>query len=183
LEEREERKELRREAYTLFLLKSLELYSFPKSTSREEVCSRLIKPTTQAYLGNVGLLTRPLTCGIFWPNTCSISRGKAQHCSRACGSDTILKSLEPYSFPKGTLREEVCSRLIKSTTHAYLGNVGLLTILGEGMVCTDVDNFKWVICMSAQAEEAKQEKEHDGKREGIEGRHFDEPICKIFSIV
>jgi hypothetical protein len=23
----------------------------------------LIKPTTQAYLGNVGLLTRPLTCG------------------------------------------------------------------------------------------------------------------------
>jgi hypothetical protein len=47
------------------LLKSLEPYSFPKGTSREEVCSRLIKLTTQAYLGNVGLLTRPLTCGIF----------------------------------------------------------------------------------------------------------------------
>jgi hypothetical protein len=46
-------------------LKSLEPYSFPKGTSREEICSRLIKPTTQAYLGNVGLLTRPLTCGIF----------------------------------------------------------------------------------------------------------------------
>jgi len=47
------------------LLKSLEPYSFPKGTSREEVCSRLIKPTTQANLDNVGLLTRPLMCGIF----------------------------------------------------------------------------------------------------------------------
>jgi hypothetical protein len=28
-----------------------------KGTLREEVCSRLIKPTTQAYLGNVELLT------------------------------------------------------------------------------------------------------------------------------
>jgi hypothetical protein len=109
------------------VLKSLEPYSFPKGTSREEVCSRLIKPTTQAYLGNVGLLTRPLTCGIFWPNTYSTSGGKVQHCPRACCSDTILKSLEPYSFPKGTSREEVCSRLIKPTTQAYLGNVGLLT--------------------------------------------------------
>jgi hypothetical protein len=71
------------------LLKSLEPYSFPKYTSREEVCSRLIKPTTQAYHGNVGLLTRPLTCGIFWPNTCSTSGGKAQHCPRACGFDTM----------------------------------------------------------------------------------------------
>jgi hypothetical protein len=42
---------------------------------------------------------------------------------------TLLKSLEPYSFPKGTSREEVCSRLIKPTTQAYLGNVGLLTNL------------------------------------------------------
>jgi hypothetical protein len=97
-------------------------------TSREKVCSRLIKPTTQAYLGNVRLLTRPITCGIFWPNTCSISGGKAQHCPRACSSDTILKSLEPYSFPKGTSKENVCSRLIKPTTQAYLGNVRLLTI-------------------------------------------------------
>jgi hypothetical protein len=111
----------------LSLLKSLEAYSFPKGTSREEVCSRLIKPTTYAYLDNVGLLTRPLTCDIFLPNTCSTSGVKAQHCSRACGSDTILKSLEPYSFPKDTSREEVCSRLIKPTTYAYLDNVGLLT--------------------------------------------------------
>jgi uncharacterized protein YozE (UPF0346 family) len=28
----------------------------------------------------------------------------------------LLKSLEPYSFPKGTSREDVCSRLIKPTT-------------------------------------------------------------------
>jgi hypothetical protein len=108
------------------LLKSLEPYSFPKGTSKEEVCSRLIKPTTQAYLGNVGLLTRPLTCGIFWPNTCSISGGKAQHCPRACGSDTMIKSIEHYSSTKGTLREEVCSRLIKPTTQIYLGQCGTL---------------------------------------------------------
>jgi hypothetical protein len=111
-----------------WLLKSLEPYSFPKGTSREEVYSRLIKPTTQTYLDNVGLLTRPLTCGIFWPNTCSTLGRKAQHCPRACGSDTILKSLEHYSFPKGTSREEVCSRPIKPTTQTYLGNVRLLTL-------------------------------------------------------
>jgi hypothetical protein len=46
------------------LLKSLEAYSFTKGTLREKVYSRLIKPTTQAYLGNVGLLTRPLICSI-----------------------------------------------------------------------------------------------------------------------
>jgi hypothetical protein len=40
--------------------------------------------------------------------------------------------------------------------------------------------------MSAQAEEAKHGKEHDGKREGIEQTHIDKPIssslqlCKIF---
>jgi len=34
--------------------------------------------------------------------------------------------------------------------------------------------------MSAQAEEAKQEKDHDGKREGIEGRHFDESIYNAY---
>jgi len=95
----------------------------------EDVCSMLIKPTTQAYLGNVRLLTRPLTCDIFWPNTCSTSGGKAQHCPRACGSETMITSIEPYSFPKGVLREEVCSRLIKPTTQTYLDNVGLLTHL------------------------------------------------------
>jgi hypothetical protein len=109
------------------MITSIEPYSFPKGTLKEEVCSRLIKPTTQAYIGNVGLLTRPLTCWIFWPNTCSTSGGKAQHCPRACGSDTMITSIEPYSFPKGTLKEEVCSRLIKPTTQAYIGNVGLLT--------------------------------------------------------
>jgi len=40
-----------------------ESYSSTKGTLREEVCSRLIKPTTQVYLGNVELLTHPLTCG------------------------------------------------------------------------------------------------------------------------
>jgi hypothetical protein len=39
----------------------------------------------------------------------------------------LLKSLEPYTFPKGTSREEVCSRLIKPTTQANRDNVGLLT--------------------------------------------------------
>jgi hypothetical protein len=47
----------------LFLIKSIEPYSSTKGTLREEICLRLIKPTTQVYLGNVGLLTRPLTCG------------------------------------------------------------------------------------------------------------------------
>jgi hypothetical protein len=48
------------------ILNSLELYLFSKGSSRKKVCSRLIKPTTQIYLGNIGLLTtrRP---GIFWP--------------------------------------------------------------------------------------------------------------------
>jgi len=39
----------------------------------------------------------------------------------------MIKSIEPYSSTKGTLREEVCSRFIKPTTQVYLGNVGLLT--------------------------------------------------------
>jgi hypothetical protein len=39
----------------------------------------------------------------------------------------MIKSIESYSSTKGTLREEVCSRLIKPTTQVYLGNVGLLT--------------------------------------------------------
>jgi hypothetical protein len=42
-------------------------------------------------------------------------------------SDTMKKSIEPYSSTKGILREEVCSRLTKPTTQVYLGNVGLLT--------------------------------------------------------
>jgi hypothetical protein len=45
------------------MIMSIKPYSPKKGTSREEVYSRLIKPTTQVYLGNVGLLTRPLTCG------------------------------------------------------------------------------------------------------------------------
>jgi len=40
----------------------------------------------------------------------------------------MIKSIEPYSSTKGTLREEVCSRLIKPTTQVYLGNMGLLTL-------------------------------------------------------
>jgi len=42
-------------------------------------------------------------------------------------TDGMIKSIEPYSSTKGTLRVEVCSRLIKPTTQVYLGNVGLLT--------------------------------------------------------
>jgi hypothetical protein len=45
------------------LIKFIEPYSSTKGTLREEVCSRLIKPTTQAYHGNVGLLIHPLTFG------------------------------------------------------------------------------------------------------------------------
>jgi hypothetical protein len=44
------------------LIKFIEPYSSTKGTLREEVCSRLIKPTIQVYLSNVRLLTRPLTC-------------------------------------------------------------------------------------------------------------------------
>jgi hypothetical protein len=51
------------DSQTIEVIKSIEPYSSTKGTLREEVCSRLIKPTTQVYLGNVGLLTRPLTCG------------------------------------------------------------------------------------------------------------------------
>jgi hypothetical protein len=40
----------------------------------------------------------------------------------------LLKSIDPYSFTKCTLRGEVCSRLIKPTTQVYLGNVRLLTV-------------------------------------------------------
>jgi hypothetical protein len=40
----------------------------------------------------------------------------------------MIKSIESYYFTKGTLREEVCLRLIKLTTQVYLGNVGLLTL-------------------------------------------------------
>jgi hypothetical protein len=39
----------------------------------------------------------------------------------------MIKFIEPYSSTKGTLREDVCSRLIKPTTQVYIGNVGLLT--------------------------------------------------------
>jgi hypothetical protein len=45
------------------VINSIKPYSSIKDTLREEICLRLIKPTTQARLGNVGLLTRPLTCG------------------------------------------------------------------------------------------------------------------------
>jgi len=42
----------------------------------------------------------------------------------------LIKFIEPYTSTKGTLREEVCSRLIKPTSQAYLGNVRLLTQTG-----------------------------------------------------
>jgi hypothetical protein len=55
-------------------------------------------------------------------------REKAQQLE-GTGSDTMLKPIEPYSSTKGTLKEEVCSRLIKSTTKAYLDNVKLLPVI------------------------------------------------------
>jgi hypothetical protein len=83
------------------VIKSIEPYSFTKGTFREEVCSRLIKPTTQVYLGNVGLLTRPLTC-----DTIVQTRVQRE------GRPNIVQgpeAIEPYSSTKGTFREEVCS--------------------------------------------------------------------------
>jgi hypothetical protein len=50
----------------------------------------------------------------------------------------LIKSIEPYSSTKGTLRKEICSRLIKPTTQVYLGNVGLLTLFSgdtHGLLC------------------------------------------------
>jgi hypothetical protein len=41
----------------------------------------------------------------------------------------MIKFIEPYSFTKGTLREEVYSKHIKPITQAYLSNVGLLTLI------------------------------------------------------
>jgi hypothetical protein len=38
----------------------------------------------------------------------------------------LIKSIKLYSSTKGTLREEICSRIINSTTQVYLGNMGLL---------------------------------------------------------
>jgi hypothetical protein len=38
----------------------------------------------------------------------------------------VIKSIEPYSFTKGTLKEEVFLRHIKPTKQAYLDNVRLL---------------------------------------------------------
>jgi hypothetical protein len=35
----------------------------------------------------------------------------------------MIKFIEPYSFTKSTLKEEICSRLIQPTTQVYLGNV------------------------------------------------------------
>jgi hypothetical protein len=46
----------------------------------------------------------------------------------------MIKSIEPYSFTKGTLRKNVYSRLIKPTTQVYLGNVGLLTIIPSSLL-------------------------------------------------
>jgi len=40
---------------------------------------------------------------------------------------SMIKSIEPYSSTKDTLRKEVCSRFIKPTTQVYLTKVRLLT--------------------------------------------------------
>jgi len=54
-------------------------------------------------------------------------------------------------------------------------------ILGEGSVCTEVVEVILGSYMSrGQVEEDKHGKEHEGKRKGIEGMHFDEPILQDF---
>jgi hypothetical protein len=58
-----------------------------------------------------------------------LARSYGSSNSKKLGSTTLtlIKFIEPYSSTKGTLREDVCLRLIKPTTQVYLGNVGLLT--------------------------------------------------------
>jgi hypothetical protein len=63
----------------------------------------------------------------YCPNTCTTEE-KTQHCLKSWSFDTMIKSNEPYSSTKGTLRKEVCSRLIKPTTQTYPSNVGLLKV-------------------------------------------------------
>jgi hypothetical protein len=53
-------------------------------------------------------------------------------------------------------------------------------IFGEGSVCTDVFEVILGSCVSDEVEEGKHGKERDGKREGIEGRHFDESIYNAY---
>jgi hypothetical protein len=55
----------------------------------------------------------------------------------------MIKSIEPYSSTKGTLREEVCLRLIKLTTQVYLGNVGLLTQITKNNNNNKKSSKKW----------------------------------------
>jgi hypothetical protein len=57
-----------------FMIKSIESYYFTKGTLREEVCLRLIKPTTQVYLGNVGLLVRLVRNNIQYSNQVFIQK-------------------------------------------------------------------------------------------------------------
>jgi len=62
------------------MIKSIEPYFFTKGILREEVYSRFIKPITEAYLGNVRLLTGPHVW-YYCPNMCTTGV-KAQHCPR-----------------------------------------------------------------------------------------------------
>lgn len=62
-------------------------------------------------------------------------------------------------------------------------------IFSEGSVCTDVFEVILGSCVSDEVEEGKHGKERDGKREGIEGSHFDKSdssslqLCKIYIIL
>jgi len=107
------------------MIKSIEPYSSTKCTLWEKVCSRLKKPTIQLYFGNVGLLTRPLTCALL-----------SKHVYYRREDLTLFNALKLWYynkvywillFCKMHFREDVCSRLIKPIIHLYLGNVGLLT--------------------------------------------------------
>jgi hypothetical protein len=72
------------------------------------------------------------------------TEGKAQQFEGTC-SNTMIKFIEYYSSTNGTLREEVCSRLIKPTTQIYLGNVRLLT-RSELMTSALIeDGTQWLI--------------------------------------
>jgi hypothetical protein len=109
------------------LIKFTEPYSSTKGTLREEVCSRLIKPTTHAYLSNVRLLTRFLTYD-------TIVQTRIQHDGRPTLSKTLKLWYHDkvywvifFFFTKGILKKEVYSKFIKSTAQKYLDNVKLVT--------------------------------------------------------
>jgi len=101
---------------------------FPKGTClKGRGLFKVYKTHNPSIHWQCGTLNTPPHVWGYCPNTCTTG-GNAQHYPRPWSSDTIIKSIESYSSTKDTLREEVCSRLIKPTTQTYLSNVGLLIV-------------------------------------------------------